>query len=96
MAPLNDLAAECGKGKGKKAKPTWKWNKIHQDAFDSCKKMLANEVKLAFPDFTKPFYLYLDAIQYPVRRNSRTGGLSTRFLHAKTQLSPTKLHCLGE
>ena len=61
MAPLNDLAADCGKRKGKKAKSGWKWERVHQDAFEACKEMLVNEVKLAFPDFTKPFHLYSDA-----------------------------------
>ena len=42
MALLNDLAAECGKRKGKKAKAAWKWESIHQESFDNCKKMLAN------------------------------------------------------
>ena len=60
MAPLNDLAAECGKRKGKKA-AKWKWERVHQEAFDNCKEMLANEVKLAFPDFQKPFHLFSDA-----------------------------------
>ena len=61
MAPLNNLAVECGKHKGKKAKSAWKWEAIHQEAFDNCKQMLADQVTLAFPDFSKPFHLYSDA-----------------------------------
>ena len=35
---------------------------VHISAFKQSKDMIKTEVKLAFPDFTKPFYLYTDAI----------------------------------
>ena len=34
---------------------------VHIDAFKQAKDMIKTEVKLAFPDFTKPFHLYTDA-----------------------------------
>ena len=35
--------------------------KVHLNAFHRPKEMLQTEVKLAFPDFTKPFHPYTDA-----------------------------------
>ena len=63
MAPLTDLAAECGKRKGSKPKSPWRWERKHQEAFEACKskKMLAKNATLAFPDFTKLFFLWTDA-----------------------------------
>jgi hypothetical protein len=34
---------------------------IHQQAFDNDKAIIAKEVVLAYPDFTKPFEIYTDA-----------------------------------
>jgi hypothetical protein len=41
-----------------KKKP-WQWDSIHQEAFDNVKKTIAQEVVLAYPDFTKPFDIYV-------------------------------------
>ncbi len=65
LAPLTDLVGEFGETKatkknGNKKKP-WKWESIHQQAFDDVKATVANEVVLAYPDFTKPFEMYIDA-----------------------------------
>ncbi len=65
LAPLTDLVGECGETKatkknGTKKKP-WKWESIHQQAFDDVKATVAKEVVLAYPDFTKPFDIYTDA-----------------------------------
>lgn len=69
MAPLTDLAAECEKRKvGKKVNSAWKWEKINQDAFDECKKMLAKEAKLAFPDF------FVTVSPVHQRKQQATGG----------------------
>ncbi len=65
LAPLTKLEGECGETKatkknGTKKKP-WKWESIHQQAFDDAKATVAKEVVLAYPDFTKPFKIYTDA-----------------------------------
>ncbi len=65
LAPLTDLVGECGETKitkknGTKKKP-WKWESIHQQAFDDVKATVAKKVVLAYPDFTKPFEMYTDA-----------------------------------
>jgi len=65
LAPLSDLVAECGETKttkkNKVKKAPWKWDPIHQAAFDCVKATIAKEVVLAYPDFSKPFEIYTDA-----------------------------------
>jgi len=63
LAPLNKLSAETSKSKNKTKKKAvpFVWEQKHQDAFLAAKEMIKSEVKLAFPDFTKPFHLYTDA-----------------------------------
>ncbi len=65
LAPLTDLVGECRETKvtkkiGTNKKP-WKWESIHQQAFDNIKATVTKEVVLAYPDFTKPFEIYTDA-----------------------------------
>lgn len=37
------------------------WDKHHQSTFEEAKRVFLQEVTIAFPDFTKPFYLNTDA-----------------------------------
>jgi hypothetical protein len=59
LAPLTDLVGVCGETKGTKKNNTkkkpWKWESIHQQAFDNVKATITKEVVLAYPDFTKAF-----------------------------------------
>jgi hypothetical protein len=63
LAPLSDLVGECGETKttrkNKVKKKPWHWDSIHQIAFDNVKSAIAKEVVLAYPDFTKPFEIYV-------------------------------------
>ncbi len=43
-----------------KKKP-WRWDPINQQAFDNVKAARAKETVLAYPDFSKPFEIYMDA-----------------------------------
>jgi len=52
LAPLAQL---CGKN------TTWKWTDVHQHAFDTMKRIVATDVLLAYPDFSKKFEIYTDA-----------------------------------
>ncbi len=65
LAPLTELVGECGETTATKInctkKKPWKWESIHQQAFDNVKASIAKEVVLAYPDFTKPFEIYTDA-----------------------------------
>jgi hypothetical protein len=45
----------------KTKKKPWRWDPIHQQAFDNVKSAIAKEVVLAYPDFSKPFEIYKDA-----------------------------------
>jgi hypothetical protein len=67
LAPLTDLllVGECGETKttrmNKTKKKPWRWDPIHQQAFDNVKAAIAKETVLAYPDFAKPFEIYTDA-----------------------------------
>ncbi len=76
-APLTDLVGEWGETKatkktGTKKKP-WRWESIHQQAFDNIKATTAKEVVLAYPDFTKPFKIYTNA------STTQLGAVITHF-----------------
>ena len=47
--------------KNKTKKNPWRWDPIHQKAFDDVKAAITKEVVLAYPDFSKPFEIYTDA-----------------------------------
>jgi hypothetical protein len=65
LAPLTDLVGECGETKttriNKTKKKPWRWDSIHQQAFDNVKAAIAKETVLAYPDFSKHFEVYTDA-----------------------------------
>ncbi len=65
LAPLTDLVGECRETKttrmNKTKKRPWRWDPIHQQAFDNVKAAIAKETVLAYPDFSKPFEIYKDA-----------------------------------
>jgi hypothetical protein len=65
LAPLTSLVGECGHTKITKAKKTkkrpWYWDEVHQKAFDDVKAIIAKEVVLAYPDYSKEFEIYTDA-----------------------------------
>jgi hypothetical protein len=45
----------------KTKKKPWRWDPIHQEAFDKVKAAIAKETVLTYLDFSKPFELYMDA-----------------------------------
>ncbi len=64
LAPLTDLVGECGETKttrmNKTKKKPWRWDRTHQQVFDNVKAAIAKETILAYPDFLKPFEIYMD------------------------------------
>ena len=52
LSPLTDAVT---------AKRRFQWTAEMQEAFDKSKELVANTVKLVYPDFTKPFYIDTDA-----------------------------------
>jgi hypothetical protein len=65
LAPLTDLVGECEEmkitRKNKTKKQPWRWDQIHQQAFNNVQAAIAKETVLAYPDFSKPFETYTDA-----------------------------------
>ncbi len=65
LAPLTDLVGECGETKttkrNKTKKQPWRWDPIHQHAFDNIKAAIAKETVLAYLDFSEPFEIFTDA-----------------------------------
>jgi hypothetical protein len=65
LAPPTDLVGECSETKttrmNKTKKKPWRWDPIHQQAFDNVKAAIAKETVLVYPDFSKPFEIYMDA-----------------------------------
>jgi hypothetical protein len=65
LAPLTDLVEECREmkttKKNKTKKKPWRWDPIHQQAFNNIKPAIAKETVIAYPDFLKPFEIYTDA-----------------------------------
>ena len=66
LAPLTSLVGECGHTKitraNKTKKQAWHWDEIHQKAFDNVKATIARDVVLAYPDYSKEFEIYTDAL----------------------------------
>jgi hypothetical protein len=64
-ASLTDLVGECREMKitrmNKTKKKPWRWDPINQQAFDNVKAAIAKETVLVYPDFLKPFEIYMDA-----------------------------------
>jgi hypothetical protein len=58
---LSPLIDAIGKKKGK---TKIEWNEGMDHAFDDLKTMLAEEVLLAYPDWSKPFDIHTDASDY--------------------------------
>ena len=66
LAPLTDLFDGCGHTKVTKAKGTkkapWHWEEINQKSYYQVKAKICQDVVLAYPDFSKPFKIYTDAL----------------------------------
>jgi hypothetical protein len=62
--PSQTLWGSGGETKATKkngTKKPWRWDAIHQQAFDNVKSTIAIYVVLAYLDFTKSFEIYTDA-----------------------------------
>jgi hypothetical protein len=105
LASLTDLVGECGETqttkKNKTKKKPWKWESIHQQAFDNIKATIAKEVLvLAYPHFTKPFEIYTDASRMQlgavITQGNRPIAFFVRKLSgAQAKYSVTKIKLLA-
>jgi hypothetical protein len=94
LAPLTDLVGECGETKtikkNKSKKKPWRWESIHQQAFDNVKATIAKEVVLAYPDFMKPFEIYTDASRVQLGSVITQGIRPIAFFGRKLSMTQTK------
>jgi hypothetical protein len=104
LAPLTDLVGECGETKttkkNKTKKKPWRWESIHQQAFNKVKATIAKDVVLAYPDFTKPFEIYTDASMMQLgsvitQGNRPIAFFSRTFSVTQTKYSVTKIEPLA-
>ena len=92
LAPLTDLVGECGETNttrmNKTKKKPWRWDPIHQQAFDNVKAAIAKEIVLVYPDFLKPYEIYTDTssmqLEAVITQDNRPIAFFSRKL-SKTQ-----------
>jgi Tol biopolymer transport system component len=58
LSPLASLTSKQAK---------WRWGEDKQKAFNDIKKIIAKEVLLSYPDFSKTFQIYTDASHRQLR-----------------------------
>jgi hypothetical protein len=94
LAPLTNLVGGCGETKttkkNKTKKKPWRWESIHQRAFDNIKATIAKEVVLAYLDFTKPFEIYTDASTMKLGVVITQGNRPIAFFSRKLSVTHTK------
>jgi hypothetical protein len=104
LAPLTELVGECRETKATKKNATkkkpWRWESIHQQAFDKVKATIAKEVVLAYPDFTKPFKIYTNASTTQLgavitQGNRPIAFFSRKVSNMQSKYSVTKIELLA-
>jgi hypothetical protein len=104
LAPLTDLVGECGEmkttKKNKTKKKPWRWDLIHQQAFDNIKATIAKDVVLAYPDFSKSFEIYTDASTMQLgavitQDNRAIAFFSRKLSETQTKYSVTEIELLA-
>ena len=99
LAPLTDLVGECRETKttrmNKTKKKPWRWDPIHQQAFDNVKAAIAKETVLAYPDFLKPFEIYMDASSMQLGSVITQDNRPIVFFSRKLSKNATEIQCHG-
>ncbi len=104
LAPLTDLVGACGETKTTKKNKTkklpWRWDPIHQQAFDNVKATIAKDVVLAYPGFTKPFEIHTNASTMQLgavitQDNRPIAFFSRKLSETQTTYSVTKIELLA-
>ncbi len=78
----------------------WRWDPVHQQAFDDVKAAIAKETVLAYSDFSKPFDIYTDAsstqLGAVITQDNRPIAFFSRKLSKKQQkYSVTEIELLA-
>jgi RNase H-like domain found in reverse transcriptase len=55
LAPLTQLVSNSER---------FQWTTVHQEAYNEVKRVISKETLLSFPDFDKPFHVYMDVSKY--------------------------------
>ena len=91
LAPLASLTSK---------KTKWEWGPAQSKAFQMAKRIIAREVTLAYPDFSKPFQIHTDASHYQLgavisQDNKRIAFYSRKLLDAQTRYTTTERELLS-
>ncbi len=82
------VVVECGETKtsrmNKTKKKPWRWDPIHEQAFDNITAAFSKKTVLAYLDFLKPFEIYTDA------SSTQLGAMLTQD---ETFQNATEVHC---
>ena len=81
LAPLAALTSKSAK---------WKWTEIHQQSFEKAKHIIAREVMLAYPDFSKPFEIHTDASHFQLGAVIAQEGKPIAFYSRKLNDAQTR------
>ena len=91
LAPLSALTSKNVK---------WRWEDKERAAFNMAKRIIAREVMLAYPDFSKPFQIHTDASHYQlgavISQNGKPIAFYSRKLNdAQTRYTTTERELLS-
>ena len=81
LAPLASLTS---------TKTKWSWGPQQEVAFQTAKKIIAREVMLAYPDFSKPFEIHTDASHYQLGAVISQNGKPIAFYSRKLNPAQTR------
>ena len=81
LAPLASLTSN---------KTKWSWGQQQEVAFQTAKRIIAQEVMLAYPDFLKPFEIHTDASHYQLGAVISQSGKPIAFFSRKLNLAQTR------
>jgi len=86
--------------KNKTNKKPWRWDPIHQQAFDNVKATITKDVVLAYPDFSKSIEIYTDASTMQLgavitQDNKPIAFFSRKLSKTQTKYSVTEIELLA-
>eukprot|EP00804_Cyclotella_cryptica_P010465 CCRYP_012288-RA/>CCRYP_012288-RA protein AED:0.12 eAED:0.32 QI:0/0/0/1/0.33/0.25/4/0/520 len=104
LAPLTSLVGECGHTKVTRANKTkkrpWYWDTVHRKAFNDVKTSIAKDVVLAYPNYSREFEIYTDALSKQLgsvitQGNRPLAFFSRKMLTTQQKYSMTELELLA-
>nr|XP_022331797.1 uncharacterized protein LOC111129631 [Crassostrea virginica] len=76
----------------KQTDPVWRWENIHQEAFEKIKDLLVQPPVLAYADYSKPFIVHTDSSSYGLGAvlYQKQGGVEKVIAYASRGLRPAE------